>query len=179
MRYEVDAGGRRLRIETEPMGPRASGASAGSEQARMLIDGRVIAYDAREIVPGRQWSLVIEGRAHEVVLLGGDPPRMWVDGREAVVVASDERTLAARRDRALAGGGRHEVRAPMPGLLKAVHVREGDVIERNGALATLEAMKMENELRSPARAKVQRIAAAPGTKVESGALIAVLVDEPA
>ncbi|HEX9437490.1 MAG TPA: acetyl-CoA carboxylase biotin carboxyl carrier protein subunit, partial [Candidatus Limnocylindria bacterium] len=106
------------------------------------------------------------------------PQRMRVDGREAVVVAYDERTLAARRDRALAGGGRHEVRAPMPGLLKAVHVREGDVVERGGALATLEAMKMENELRAPARAKVQRLAAGAGAKVESGALIAVLVDEP-
>ena len=166
MRYEVDAGGRRIRIETSPDG-------------RMLVDGRVVAYDAREVVAGRHWSLVVEGRAHEVVDLGGDPRRMWVDGREAIVAASDERTIAARRDRALAGGGRHEVRAPMPGLLKAVHVREGDVVERNGALATLEAMKMENELRSPARAKVQRLAAAPGTKVESGALIAVLVDEPA
>ena len=179
MRYEVDAGGRHVRIETSPMAPRASGASAGSEQARMLVDGRVVAYDAREIVPGRHWSLVVEGRAHEVVLLGEDPMRMWVDGREAVVVASDERTIAARRDRTLAGGGRHEIRAPMAGLLKAIHVREGDVIERNGALATLEAMKMENELRSPARAKVQRLAAAAGTKVESGALIVVLVDEPA
>jgi 3-methylcrotonyl-CoA carboxylase alpha subunit len=165
MRYEVDAGGHRVRIEATPDG-------------RVLVGDRVVAHDAREIVPGAHWSIVVEGRAHEVVLLGGDPPRMRVDGREAVVVAYDERTLAARQDRALAGGGRHEVRAPMPGLLKAVHVREGDVVERNDALATLEAMKMENELRAPARAKVQRIAAAAGTKVESGALIAVLVDEP-
>lgn len=184
MRYEVDAGGRRVRIETSP-GPRASGGSAASERSRMLIDGRVLAYDAREIVPMRQWSLVVDGRAHEVVLLGGDPStlrggsaRMRVDDREAVVVAYDERTLAARRDRALAGGGRHEVRAPMPGLLTAIHVREGDVVDRDDALATLEAMKMENELRAPARGTVQRLAASPGTKVESGSLIAVLVDEP-
>ncbi|MBM4435198.1 MAG: hypothetical protein FJ028_08885 [Chloroflexi bacterium] len=166
MRYEVDAAGHRVRIEATPDG-------------RMLVDDRVIAYDAREVVPGRHWSIVVEGRAHEVVLLGGDPPRMRIDGEEAVVVASDERTAAARRDRGLEGGGRHEIRAPMPGLLKAVHVKEGDVVDRNGPLATLEAMKMENELRAPARVKVQRVAAAAGTKVESGALIAVLMDEPA
>jgi biotin carboxyl carrier protein len=40
-------------------------------------------------------------------------------------------------------------------------------------------MKMENELRAPARAKVQRVAAAAGAKIESGSLIAVLIDEPA
>jgi biotin carboxyl carrier protein len=63
--------------------------------------------------------------------------------------------------------------------LKAVHVAEGDVVDRDAALATLEAMKMENELRAPARARVQRLGVAAGTKVESGALIAVLVDVPA
>ena len=145
----------------------------------MLVDDRVLAYDAREIVPGRHWSIVVEGRAHEVVLLGGEPPRMRVDGREAIVIAYDERAAAAGRDRALAGGGRHEVRAPMPGLLKAIHVKEGDVVDQNGALATLEAMKMENELRAPSRARVQRVTATAGTKIESGALIAVLLEEPA
>src|SRR3989304_4391892 len=73
-------------------------------------------------------------------------------------------------------GGRQETRAPSPGLLKALHVGEGDHVERDAALATLEAMKMENEVRSPARGVVQRLAAAPGTKVESGGLIAGVVE---
>jgi len=67
----------------------------------------------------------------------------------------------------------------MPGLLKAVHVAVGYVVDAGAPIATLEAMKMENELRAPARGKVQRLGPAPGTKVESGSLIAVLVDEPA
>ncbi len=173
MRYEVRAGTRVVRVETSPDG-------------RMILDGRVVAYDARELVRQRHWSMVIEGTAHEVIVLGGDPQapsggsvRMQVDGVEIVVAAADERTIAARRDRALIGGGRHEIRAPMPGLLKAVHVREGDVVERNAPLATLEAMKMENEVRAPARGTVQRVAAGAGSTVDSGALIAVLVDEPA
>lgn len=163
MRYEVRVGERTIRVETSPDG-------------RMLVEGRVIAHEAREIVPSRQWSVTIEGTSHEVAILGGD--RMQVDGIEVAVTATDERALAARRDRGAVGGGRHEVRAPMPGLLKAVHVSEGEVVERNAALATLEAMKMENELRAPARGKVQRVAARAGAKVESGALIAILVDEP-
>jgi len=164
MRYQVEVGGRRVRIET-------------AEQDRLLVDGRVIAYEARAVDAGRIWSLVVEGRAHEVVLLGGDPPRVRIDGTETVLSITDERALAAKRDRSLAGGGRHEVRAPMAGLLKAIHVSEGDVVGPRDAIATLEAMKMENELRAPARGRVQRLAAAAGTKVESGSLIAVLVDE--
>jgi biotin carboxyl carrier protein len=167
MRYEVRVGARRQWIETDPT----------SAAARMLVDGRAIAYDISEIVPGRLWSILIDGRAHEVAHLGGDPPRMWVDGREVRVAVSDERALAARRGPSRGGAGRYEVRAPMPGLLKAVHVREGDVVDRDSALATLEAMKMENELRAPARSRVQRLVLSAGSKVEGGALIAVLIEE--
>ena len=160
MRYEVAVGDRRLSVET-------------AELDRILVDGRVVAYDAREAGP--VWSVVVEGGAHEVVLLGGD--RVRIDGVETRVAVVDERAVAARADRGAVAGGRHEVRAPMPGLLKAVHVAEGDVVGPSDAIATLEAMKMENELRAPVRARVRRIAASAGTKVESGALIAVLVDE--
>ncbi|MDP9266570.1 MAG: acetyl-CoA carboxylase biotin carboxyl carrier protein subunit, partial [Chloroflexota bacterium] len=68
-----------------------------------------------------------------------------------------------------------ELRAPMAGLLKAVHVVEGATVEQGDAIATLEAMKMENELRSPERARVAKLAVAAGTKVEGGALLAILV----
>lgn len=167
MRYDVRVADRSVRVETAPEG-------------RFLVDDSVVAHDVREIVPGRHWSILVAGGAHEVVLLrGGTEMRLLVDGTEVTASATDERALAARRGRSAIVGGRREVRAPMPGLLKAVHVAEGDLVEPNAALATLEAMKMENELRSPARARVQKLAAAAGTKVESGSLIAVLVDEPA
>lgn len=166
MRYEVDVAGRRLRVEVDIDG-------------RVLVGDEVVAYDAHDLAAGRLWSVVVEGRAHEVVLLGGEPARAEIDGATVTLAVADERAIAARADRRQAAGGRHEIRAPMPGLLKAVHVADGDIVEQGAALATLEAMKMENELRAPARARVQRVAAGAGTKVESGALIAVLVDEPA
>lgn len=164
MRYEVTVAGRRLAID--------------AVRERFLVDGEVIAADVRELVRGRQWSVTLDGLTHEITALGGAPPRFLIDGREVAVAVADERTLAAGGGRAGAAGGRHEIRAPMPGLLKAVHVREGDRVEHNDAVATLEAMKMENELRAPARARVLKIAVAPGTKVEGGALLAVLADEP-
>ena len=64
----------------------------------------------------------------------------------------------------------------MPGLLRAVHVREGDIVEREAPIVTLEAMKMENELRAPARSRVTRLDARAGEKVEGGALLAVLTE---
>jgi len=64
----------------------------------------------------------------------------------------------------------------MPGLLRAVHVKEGDVVERDAPLVTLEAMKMENELRAPARARVVKLSASAGSKVEGGAVLLVLAE---
>jgi biotin carboxyl carrier protein len=64
----------------------------------------------------------------------------------------------------------------MPGLLRAVHVREGDIVDRDARLCTLEAMKMENELRSPAHGRVIRLDARAGAKVEGGAILVVVAE---
>jgi len=159
--YEVSVGERRLRVDV-------------SADGRFLVDDLAVAAETAEIVHGRQWSVRSGGQSHEVTILTHDPLRLLVDGIEVEASAIDERSAAASRGASAARGGRHELRAPMPGLLKAVHVAEGDVVERDAPLMTLEAMKMENELLAPARGRVVRIAVGAGTKVEGGAMLAVL-----
>lgn len=161
MIYEVSVGERRLRVDLGADG-------------RFLVDDAAVPADATEIVRGRQWSVRIAGRSHEVTVLTHDPLRLLVDGTEIVATAVDERAATAARGASSARGGRHELRAPMPGLLKAVHVAEGDVVELGARLMTLEAMKMENELLAPARGRIVRVAVGAGTKVEGGAMLAVL-----
>ena len=163
MIYEVSVGDRRLRVEVVADG-------------RFLIDGVVVPAETVETRPGRQWSVRIAGRSHEVTMLTNDPLRLLVDGTETRANAIDERAAAASRGAGAARGGRHELRAPMPGLLKAVHVAEGDIVESGAPLMTLEAMKMENELLAPSRGRVVRLAAVAGAKVEGGAMLAVLED---
>ncbi|MFN2520890.1 MAG: biotin/lipoyl-containing protein [Candidatus Limnocylindria bacterium] len=145
-----------------------------SSGGRFTVDDEVVAIAARTLEKDH-WSIAVAGRTHEVAIVGRDPLRVWVDGVEVRSAIADERALAAAGTGAGAAGSRHEMRAPMPGLLKAIHVAEGDTVERGDAIATLEAMKMENELRAPERARVVKLAAAAGTKVEGGALLAVLV----
>jgi biotin carboxyl carrier protein len=159
--YEVRVGERRLRVDL-------------TSDGRFLIDDAVVAAETTEIVRGRQWSVRIAGRSHEATVLTTDPLRLLVDGTEVAASALDERAASAARGASVARGGRHEVRAPMPGLLKTVHVAEGDIVERDAPLMTLVAMKMENELLAPARGRVVRLAVGAGTKVEGGAMLAVL-----
>ncbi len=162
MRYAVRAGDRDLAIEATPEG-------------RFLVDDRVVAAELTEVIPGRVWSILIEGHAHEVAFLGGD--RVSVDGDEVTLEIADERAIAAGRAGPRSAGGRQEIRAPMPGLLKRVHVAEGAAVQEGDALATLEAMKMENELRAARAGTVAQIAVAEGTKVESGTLLIVIRSE--
>jgi biotin carboxyl carrier protein len=159
LRYAVRAGDRDLSIEVTPEG-------------RFLVGDRVLAAELIEAVPARVWSVVIDGVAHEVAFVGAD--RVWVDGDEVRLDIADERSVAAGRAAGHAATARQEIRAPMPGLLKRVHVTEGAAVDEGDALVTLEAMKMENELRALHPGTVAQIAVAEGTKVESGALLIVI-----
>lgn len=153
------AGDRDIEIEAAPDG-------------RFAVGDRVIAADLAETVPGRVWSVVIDGRAHEVAFVG--PDRVWVDGDEIRIDIADERAVVAARAGGRVANARQEIRAPMPGLLKRVHVALGAAVTEGDALVTLEAMKMENELRAGQAGTVAQIAVAEGTKVEGGALLMVI-----
>ncbi|MBL8584357.1 MAG: acetyl/propionyl/methylcrotonyl-CoA carboxylase subunit alpha, partial [Rhizobiaceae bacterium] len=60
---------------------------------------------------------------------------------------------------------------PMPGVITSITVAEGDTVEAGQALATVEAMKMENVLRAERRATVKRIAASAGASLAVDELI--------
>ena len=60
---------------------------------------------------------------------------------------------------------------PMPGLLVALHVKEGDLVEAGQPLAVVEAMKMENILRAEKSATVKKVNAAAGESLAVDAVI--------
>ncbi|MEX2046937.1 MAG: hypothetical protein WEE03_07215, partial [Chloroflexota bacterium] len=82
MIYEVTVGERRLRVEI-------------ASDGRFLVDETVVPAEAVETRRGRQWSVRIAGRSHEVTVLTSDPLRLLVDGNETEASALDERAAAA------------------------------------------------------------------------------------
>ena len=60
---------------------------------------------------------------------------------------------------------------PMPGVVTPLAVQEGDTAEAAQALATVEAMKMENVLRAERRGTVKRIATKAGASLAVDELI--------
>jgi biotin carboxyl carrier protein len=59
-----------------------------------------------------------------------------------------------------------ELKAPMPGMVLQIFVKEGDPVKKGDSLLTLEAMKMENILKAPADGTIRSIKAVLGNKVE-------------
>jgi biotin carboxyl carrier protein len=61
-----------------------------------------------------------------------------------------------------------DIGAPMPGLILDVVVAEGEEVKKGDKLLVLEAMKMENIIKSPGDGKIKTISVAKGESVDSG-----------
>jgi len=64
-----------------------------------------------------------------------------------------------------------ELKAPMPGLVLKVFVEEGTEVKKGDNLFILEAMKMENIIKSPDDVVVKKVKIKPGDKVEKGQVL--------
>jgi biotin carboxyl carrier protein len=63
------------------------------------------------------------------------------------------------------------IKAPMPGIIIGLHVKEGDKINEGDTLLILEAMKMENAITSPKNAIVKTVFVKTGETVEKNKLL--------
>jgi biotin carboxyl carrier protein len=66
------------------------------------------------------------------------------------------------------------IEAPLPGKIIRIEVTVGNTVEEGGVICTIEAMKMENPILSPAKASVIEVAVSPGQVVKTGEKIAVI-----
>jgi biotin carboxyl carrier protein len=126
-------------------------------------------------------SLIENGRAHEIRI----HTRRENGAAGIEVDGAIYETSVAKRGRAQypdTGARKAEdgpaasvsIKAPMPGRVVRLLVGIGDRVSARQGVVVVEAMKMENELRSPRGGIVREIAVAPGAAVESGALLLVI-----
>jgi len=122
-------------------------------------------------------SVVIRNVSTQVIARqdGGEYQVLLGHNQVDVHVETDrDRLLRKYAASAGAASKRYEVHAPMPALVVKVEVDVGDEIKNGQSLLILEAMKMENEIRSHQAGKVKEIYVTRGKAVEKGELLLLL-----
>ncbi len=128
--------------------------------------------EARQLREG-SWVIVMDGQV-STVDVSGTAPQLGVDlGPGAIpVTIMDARRKALEAGRAAAehkrAAGPAPVRAPMPGKVIKILVQQGEPVAAQQPVAIVEAMKMENELRSPRAGTIRSIRVTEGQAVEAG-----------
>jgi biotin carboxyl carrier protein len=70
-----------------------------------------------------------------------------------------------------------ELKAPLPGEISAIFVKEGDFVNLNQRLLCILSMKMENEILSPTEGKIKEVKVKVGQKVQKDDLLIVFENE--
>ncbi|KUG06451.1 biotin/lipoyl-containing protein [Solirubrum puertoriconensis] len=118
------------------------------------IDGEPFSWDLVSLGEGR-YHLLWEGRSYSAELLEIDAAnkQVWLklNGQRFELQAKDKFDLLLEKlgMSEAASNKINEVKAPMPGLIVDIRVTPGQAVQKGDALLVLEAMKMENILKSP------------------------------
>ncbi|HKV27059.1 MAG TPA: biotin/lipoyl-containing protein [Candidatus Acidoferrales bacterium] len=164
MKLELRIGNRTRNIEIERRG----------EQFHFRIDGRDVAADVSE-VQSEVYSILIGGDAFEArVESGAGELRVRIDGREFSIAIADPRQWRRGGNAVGTAEGYQQVVASMPGKVVRVMVHTGDAVAAGQGLLVVEAMKMQNEIKSPKAGRIKRIAAREGQTVNAGEILAVI-----
>ncbi|MBI2985873.1 MAG: biotin/lipoyl-binding protein [Deltaproteobacteria bacterium] len=147
----------------------------GKSLYRVAVDGNEFLVDGKK-TGFTNYSLIVDNRSFEVdVDISEDEYRVLVDGRNYRIQLVDERRLRLGGVQSgIQPQGRQKVSVPMPGKVIAVLVGEGERVEKGQGLVIVEAMKMENEVRSPVAGEVREVRVKPGDALEAGAVLAVV-----
>ncbi|MBI3819844.1 MAG: biotin/lipoyl-binding protein [Planctomycetes bacterium] len=89
-------------------------------------------------------------------------------GENFPISIENERERAAHAAERRVATGPRTVTAAMPGIVISVLVREGDAVEKDAAILILEAMKMQNEVRTESAGIVKKLLVEPGKTVAAG-----------
>jgi biotin carboxyl carrier protein len=99
---------------------------------------------------------------------------LWIGSSRHKAEVRDPRSLQSRRSAGGEGEGTKKILAAMPGKVVRVLVKERDPVEAGQGVVVVEAMKMQNELKSPKQGAVQKILVAEGASVNAGDVLLLI-----
>jgi biotin carboxyl carrier protein len=137
------------------------------------LDGREVQVDAVMVRPD-VLSLRIGSTAYEVKreLIAGEL-KLCVGHERFVVEVRDPRSLKGR-GRTVDDDGPKKIAASMPGKVVRILVSESQEVELGAGILVVEAMKMQNEIKSPRKGTIQKLLVREGEAVNAGDVLAIV-----
>jgi biotin carboxyl carrier protein len=146
------------------------------QDGQVTINGEERVIDFRTISDSLV-SALINNKSYEAVVEERDGTMqvlLFGDLYEIQVLDERQQRLARSSSGFAASQGELPIRSPMPGLIVAVKVAEGDEVQQGSPLCVLESMKMENDIKAPRAGKVLRVHIAAGERVEQNKVLVTL-----
>jgi len=165
MTIYLEIAGRRRKVQCE---------RDAENRWHVMLDGQAVEVDAKMLQPG-VWSLILAGRAHSVVLEEApDGTAVHVGRTRFPYEMNDPRSLRSQRRSGESGDGPVTLKASMPGRVVRVVHPQGDAVAAGQGVLVIEAMKMQNEVKSPKSGSVAQLLVAAGDTVSAGQVLAII-----
>jgi len=147
------------------------------DATEVVVGDRVLSADLVRIAGSPVYSLVLDGKSYEVsvhrrngrfeLALGGESYDADVLDERAMRIADATGDIGEKQSG-------ETVLSPMPGVVVGIGVAIGDTVVPGQSVVTLEAMKMENELKSVVEGVVTEIKVGVGQGVAQGEPLVVI-----
>ena len=134
------------------------------------LDGSAVDVDCIPIAVDLL-SLMLNGKSYQI---RRDGNQIFVGHHGYEVSVADPRSWRARRASTALESGPRKLTASMPGKVVRLLAREGDPIEQDQGVVVIEAMKMQNEIRSPKQGRLQKLLVREGMNVNAGETLALV-----
>ncbi|MBD8490239.1 acetyl-CoA carboxylase biotin carboxyl carrier protein subunit [Echinicola sp. CAU 1574] len=150
--------------------------SIESDGERFLINGNPIEWDLSQI-DDRHFHIIRNNKSYNIELVHLDKVKklltLKLNNKEAQVLVKDKFDLLLEK---LGMNGQANsqitaIHAPMPGLILEIKIQEGEVVKKDQPLLILEAMKMENIIKSPGEGEIKKILVTNGDSVEKNQVL--------
>lgn len=143
----------------------------------LMVNGNAVKLDVQALTHPNTSSVIYQNRSYNVEVVTFNSLEktavIKVNGTSYTVQVEDQFDLLLKQlgMDATAGTKIREIKAPMPGLVLKIMVEEGAEVKKGDNLLVLEAMKMENILKSTTDGIVKKIHVAKGDKIEKNAVL--------
>ncbi len=159
--YHIEIAGREYDVHLNFDETLVNGKDVSPEHVE--FDGHTVTYRSRSLIE----QLVLDRSE--------DQAYITMNGRELPVTieTSRDRLLKMAENASSAGVHHAEIKAAMPGLVVGINRQVGESVKKGDSILILEAMKMENDVRSPVDGVISEIHAKDRGSVEKGDVLVV------